>query len=105
MEAFSHCLKTWTLTPFYFIFLTFEFLWFSIQGGGKHFYCHIYLFLPFLFSQNENNFIGTSLVVQWLRLLAPNAQGLGSIPGQGTRSHMLQLRVHLLQLKDPVCCN
>ena len=34
---------------------------------------------------------GTSLVVQWLRLHAPNAGGLGSIPGQGTRSHMLQL--------------
>ena len=27
---------------------------------------------------------GTSLVVQWVRLLAPNAEGLGSIPGQGT---------------------
>ena len=34
--------------------------------------------------------IGTSLVVQWLRLRAANAGGLGSIPGQGTRSHMLQ---------------
>ena len=34
---------------------------------------------------------GTSLVVPWLRLQAPNAGGLGSIPGQGTRSHMLQL--------------
>ena len=31
---------------------------------------------------------GTSLVVQWLRLCAPNAVGVGSIPGQGTRSHM-----------------
>ena len=30
----------------------------------------------------------TSLVVQWLR--APNAGGLGLIPGQGTRSHMMQ---------------
>ena len=38
-----------------------------------------------------------SLVVQWLRLHAANAGGLGSIPGQGTRSHMLQLRVHTLQ--------
>ena len=38
------------------------------------------------------NKAGTSLVVQWLRLHAPNAGGLGSIPGQGTRSHMLQLR-------------
>ena len=30
---------------------------------------------------------GTSLVVQWLRRRAPNAGGLTSIPGQGTRSH------------------
>ena len=32
--------------------------------------------------------IGTSLVVQWLRLHAPNAGGRGSNPAQGTRSHM-----------------
>ena len=32
--------------------------------------------------------MGTYLVVQWLRLHAPNAGGLGLIPGQGTRSHM-----------------
>ena len=37
---------------------------------------------------------GTSLVVQWLRLCAPSARGPGSIPGQGTRSHIPQLRVH-----------
>ena len=36
--------------------------------------------------------MGTSLVVQWLRLCAANGEGTGSIPGQGTRSHMLQLR-------------
>ena len=36
--------------------------------------------------------VGTSLVVQWLRLHAPNAGGTGLIPGQGTRSHMPQLR-------------
>ena len=35
----------------------------------------------------------TFLVVQWLRLCTPNAGGLGLIPGQRTRSHMLQLRV------------
>ena len=35
---------------------------------------------------------GISLVVQWLRLHAPNAGSPGLIPGQGTRSHMLQLR-------------
>ena len=28
---------------------------------------------------------GTSLEVQWLRLLASNAGGAGSIPGQGTK--------------------
>ena len=31
---------------------------------------------------------GTSLVVQWVRLQAPNIGGLGSIPGQETRSYM-----------------
>ena len=37
--------------------------------------------------------IRTSLVVQWLRLCALNAEGLGSIPGQGTRACMPQLKV------------
>ena len=43
--------------------------------------------------------LGTSPVVQWLRLQGPNAGGPGPIPGQGTRSHMSQLRVHMPQLK------
>ena len=43
--------------------------------------------------------LGTSLVVQWVRLRAPNAGGLGVIPGQGTRSHVLQLGVCILQVK------
>ena len=34
----------------------------------------------------------TSLVVWWLTLLASRAQGPGLIPGQGTGSHMRQLR-------------
>ena len=34
----------------------------------------------------------TSLVVQRLRLCTPNAGGRDSIPGQGTRSHMLRLK-------------
>ena len=45
----------------------------------------------------ENDIKGISLVVQGLRLQAPNAEGLCSIPYQGTRSHrsvrMLELRV------------
>ena len=38
-------------------------------------------------------------MVQWIRLWAPSAVGLGLIPVQGTRSDMLQLRVCMLQLK------
>ena len=44
---------------------------------------------------------GTFLVVQWLRLCTSNARGLGSNPGQGTRFHMLQLKVLTLnQFED-----
>ena len=31
--------------------------------------------------------VGTSLVVQWLRLCAPNAGSSGSVAAQGPRSH------------------
>ena len=40
----------------------------------------------------ENQVFRDSPVIQWLGLHAPNAGALDSIPGQGTRSHMLQLR-------------
>ena len=40
--------------------------------------------------------LGTSLVVQWLRLCVPSAGAAGLIPGQGTGSHMPQQ-------KDPTC--
>ena len=36
-------------------------------------------------------------MVQWLRLLAPNAGGPGSIPDHGPRSYMPQLRVCMPQ--------
>ena len=44
-------------------------------------------------------------MVQGLRLHTPNAGGLGSIPGQGTRSHRLQLQIPLTttEIKDPTC--
>ena len=38
-------------------------------------------------------------MVQWLRRQTPNAEGPSLIPGQGTRSHVLQLRVHKPQQK------
>ena len=34
----------------------------------------------------------TSLVVQWLSLGVPNTGAPDSVPGQGTRSHMPQLK-------------
>ena len=43
--------------------------------------------------------LGTSLVVLWLRPRDPNAVGMGPIPGQGTRSCMLQPRAHMPQLR------
>ena len=42
--------------------------------------------------------IEASLMAQWLRLHTLNAGDLSLIPAQGTRSHMLQLRVCMLQL-------
>ena len=35
--------------------------------------------------------LGTSLVVQWLRLCALNARGLGLTSGQGTRSYICNI--------------
>ena len=50
-------------------------------------------------------YLGTSLVVQWLRLCVPNTGRLDSIPSQGTRSHMPQLKVHRGQPKIPTQTN
>ena len=54
----------------------------------------------------KNASTGTSLVAQWLRLCAPNAGGLGSIPGQGTRSHTHTSTKSLhAATKEPACHN
>ena len=50
--------------------------WFNISKILS-FYC--------VFDVKIINISGTSLVVQWLRLHAPNAGGVGLIPGQGTK--------------------
>ena len=47
--------------------------------------------------------MGTSPVVQWPRLQAPNTGGPGSVFGQGTRSHMLQLKVLRAATKTRHC--
>ena len=44
-------------------------------------------------------------MVQWLRLYPPSAGAPGSIPGQGTRSHMPQLKeptFHMLQQRSKI---
>ena len=50
---------------------------------------------------------GTSLIVQWLRLRAPNAGDLGFIPAQGSRSYMPQLKIpHVaMKIEGPMCQN
>ena len=57
---------------------------------------------------------GTSLVVQCVRLHAPNVGGPGSIPGRGTRSHVhaatksphaATMSPHAATKKDPACLN
>ena len=41
-----------------------------------------------------------------IRLCAPNAGGPGSIPGRGTRFHMLSATESLhAASKEPTCCN
>ena len=49
--------------------------------------------------ESWKHYVGTSLVVQWLRLQAPNAGDPGSIPDQETRSHILQLRPSAVKYK------
>ena len=41
----------------------------------------------------------------WLRLCTPDAGAPGSIPGQGTRSRMPQLKIPHTTTKDPTYCN
>ena len=50
-----------------------------------------------------NGTVGTSLVVQWLRICISTAGGPGSIPGWGIRSHMPLLKSN--KIKDPKCHN
>ena len=78
---------------------------------NKHIIRHCNISLPHFMSTTHFSLLttihyklcvcDTFLVVQWLRLCTPDVAGQGSIPGPGTRSYMLQLRVHVLQLKIP----
>lgn len=48
---------------------------------------------------------GIPLVVHWLRLLASNAGGPGSISSQGARSDIATTKSPHKATKDPTCCN
>ena len=41
---------------------------------------------------SKNSLTGNSLAVQWVGLCTPPAEGLGSSPGQGTKSHKPQVK-------------
>ena len=94
---FSH-LKSWYLWWLLFYLLIYFLRQITLKGtfhqllgitdshfGNEVFLCQLLLLLK--------NIPGTPQVVHWLRLRIPNAGDSGLIPGQGTRSHMLQLRV------------
>ena len=63
----------------------------------------ILIYLKFSLSFSRESWLGTSLVVQWLRLQALNAVSPDSIFGQGTRSN--QTLHAAMKIKDPVCHN
>ena len=94
--------------------LFFHFHWGDFPGnvststflGWCEFFCLGNVFLPLLYVKcsiwsHKNCTWGTSLVVQWLRLHTPNAGDPGSVIGHGTKSHVLQLRACMSQLKIP----
>ena len=57
-------------------------------------------------NNKEEKFKGTCLVAQWIRLLSLNAGDPGSIPSQGTRSHMLTTnKSSHATTKEPACHN
>ena len=55
---------------------------------------------------SSRNMVETPLVVQWLKFCVSNSGGLGAMPGQGTRSFMLQLKIPHATVKteDLACC-
>ena len=54
----------------------------------------------------EEHQTGTALVVQWIRFCTPNAGDLGSIPGQGSRSHIhATTKSSHATTKEPASCN
>ena len=103
-SPFSLCMFWWRQLSWLTLVLSFALWvlslrqWFLEAGSehpvskGKGFPCLHHCFMGSWMGMGSSE-DGTSLVAQGLRLLAPNAGVLGSIPDQGTRSHMLQLKL------------
>ena len=96
------------LEVLFLAFASFSFLLVLMQGLRlTYFCCHFLEKSSQLVSLHKSPWVNslkdhlwvTSLVVQGLRLHTPNAGVSGSIPGQGIRSCMLQLRACMPQLK------
>lgn len=65
------------------------------------FYAFVYIYIyHILFSNHKNSSLGPP-GGPVAKNCSPNAGGLGSIPDQGTRSRMPQLRVGMLRLQIP----
>ena len=69
-------------------------------AGVKPWIHHTWVKIAPLSSENDPA-LGTSLVVLWLRLYAPTAGGLGSIPGQSTGSYVLPNKYFKKGENDP----
>ena len=75
--------------------------YFKINSDSPFFFLRPFFFLPSCLICKihfRNYSLGSSLVVQWLRLCTPNLGDLGSIPDQETRSHMPQLRLGAVKI-------
>ena len=46
---------------------------------------YLFILLTVSYTEQKTLLLGTSLEVQWLKLCASNAEGVGSIPGRGTK--------------------
>ena len=80
----SFMISTYLNNVFYFACLNF-----SVVSLCNSMYCPTKLLCSWN-SSGKNTGMGTSLVVQWIRLCS-QCTGPGSVPGQGTRPHMAKL--------------